>query len=365
MNATTSGPGYTLLLHGIDSLYCAYHLGLAGGGEFDFAALRQKQAELQQLKIREGAAITLGGVPFFLHPYGTKSGYPFRLTGEEFHVECGEFNNPSFYVQFLSQALWRESAHLLHEKFLAWARGVGLVSYRPELISRVDFSFDYHLPTMDFTEDHFVTRCKKDEKHRENRKAQTFTLGRGGPLRLRIYDKVAEIEQVSNKVWFFVLWGQDRDVWRIEWQVRKDLLRQFSISTFADLQKIAGDLLRYLAEEHTTLRVPNGDENRSRWPLHPLWIDLQGRIREFHQLGICRFDGKAAALEERMAHCVRSVYGYLKAVAAIACVQHRKRLIGEGEALAEVERRMRDLHDPLHWQVEVERRIKAVERGEW
>ncbi len=365
INANASGPGLSLLLHGIDSLYCAYYLGLAGGGEFDFAVLREKQAEVQQLKVREGAAITLGGVPFLLKPFGTSSGYPFKLTGEDFHIQCGEFNNPSFYVQFLSQALWRESAHLLHEKFLGWVQRVGLVVHRPERISRVDFSFDYNLPLLDFGEDDFVSRCQKDEKVRESRKVQTFTFGKGGPVRLVVYDKVAEIEQESNKVWFFVLWGQDQDVWRIEWQVRKDLLRQFSISTFADLQKIQGDLLRYLAEEHTTLRVPNGDDNRSGWPLHPLWMDMQGRIRELAHLGVCRYDGKAAALEERMVHCTRSIYGYLKRVAAIAAVQRRAQLIDEGEALAEVERRMWQLHDPLHWQVEVDRRIKEVERGLW
>ncbi len=36
-------------------------------------------------------------------------------------------------------------------------------------------------------------------------------------------------------------------MWRIEWQVRKALLRQFGICTFADLQKLQGDLLRYCA----------------------------------------------------------------------------------------------------------------------
>ena len=86
-----------------------------------------------------------------------------------------------------------------------------------------------------------------------------------------MYDKVAEVEQQSDKVWFFILWGQDRDVWRIEWQVRKAVLREFGIVTVEDLRKCQGDLLRYLCAEHTTLRVPTGDEDRSRWALHRLW----------------------------------------------------------------------------------------------
>src|SRR4051812_46390616 len=37
-----------------------------------------------------------------------------------------------------------------------------------------------------------------------------------------------------------------------KWQVRKAGLKRFGIATFADLADQAGDLLRYLAEEHDT-----------------------------------------------------------------------------------------------------------------
>jgi hypothetical protein len=358
------GEAYRLLLHGIDTLQCAYYLRQEQRGDLDFAHLLQSRESLRQLGTRAGEPITLGGVPFLLHPHGTSSGYPFLLISEDFRVECGEFNSPAFFVTFRSQALWRESAPFLHEKFLTWARAVGFVPVKPERLSRVDFAFDYSLPVVDFTEDHFVTRTNKDSQHRENGHVQTFTIGRDDIV-LRVYNKVAEVEEQSGKAWFFLLWGQDQDVWRIEWQVRKGVLRAFSICTFADLQKLQGDLLRYLCEEHTTLRVPDGDLNRSRWPVHPLWRDLQARVGELAHLGVCRLDGKACALEERLAQYARSVYGYLKAVAAVRCVQQGKALLSEQEALDQLARRMWALHDPLTWRVEVERRIAEVERGAW
>jgi hypothetical protein len=355
---------YTLLLHGIDTLHCAYYLRQGGPGAFDFGALRQTQEALRQGGSREGAPLTLGGVPFLLMPHGTKSGYPFLLTSEDFHIQCGEFNNPSFFVAFPSHALWRESAHLLHDKFLHWAASVGLVPHRPERLSRVDFAFDYDLPVMDFDLSHFVSRCNKDSQHRENGKVQTFTIGRGDLL-VRVYDKVAEVEQQSNKVWFFLLWGQDHDVWRIEWQVRKAVLRQFSICTVADLQKIQGDLLRYLGEEHTTLRLPTGDENRSRWPLHPLWLDVQARVRELAHLGVCRLDGKTASLAERQAYYAKIVYGYLKAVAAVYCVQHRRKTLSKDDALRYLRAGIEDRHDALAWEMDVDKRIAEIECGAW
>jgi hypothetical protein len=355
---------YALLLHGLDTVQCAYYLRQERCGGLDFGELLQTRESLRQLGQRQGEPITLGGVPFLLHSHGTGSGYPFLLTSEDHRVECGEFNSPSFFVTFRSQALWRESAYALHENFLAWAARVGFVAVRPESVSRVDFSFDYNLPTVDFTEDHFVSRTNKDSQHRENGRVQTFTFGRDNIV-LRVYDKVAEVEQQSDKVWFFTLWGQDRDVWRIEWQVRKDVLREFGIVTFEDLRKCQGDLLRYLCTDHTTLRVPEGDGNRSRWPLHPLWQDLQARIRELDQMGVCRFDGKSAALEERLAQYAKSVYGYLKAAAAVHCVQKRQPVISDAEALEQLQARMRLLHDPLHWRAAVERRMAEVERGAW
>lgn len=118
---------------------------------------------------------------------------------------------------------------------------------------------------MDFDEDNFDSLSNKDAKYRENGKPQNFQFGRDDIV-LRIYDKVAEIKQQSGKTWFYKLWWQDSGVWRIEWQIRKNILRRFGIRTFADLNDQQGDLLRYLAGEHTTLRVKSDDGTESRGP---------------------------------------------------------------------------------------------------
>ncbi len=80
--------GYALLLHGIDTLQCAYYLCQERAGEFDFGQLLQTRESLRQLGTRDGSPLSLGGVPFLLHPHGTRSGYSFLLTGEDFRIEC-------------------------------------------------------------------------------------------------------------------------------------------------------------------------------------------------------------------------------------------------------------------------------------
>lgn len=267
-----------LLLHGVDSLYCAYYCQPFRPNGIDFRHLTELKESIHQTKRKSPLPVILGNTEFFLQPYGTSSGYPLVVENGDFRIEMGEFNKPNFYVKYLSQALWRESAFLLHEKFLQWIFSIGYVQYHKESISRVDFSFDYNIPLIDFNEDSFISYSSKDSKHRENRKMQTITLGKGDIV-LRVYDKVAEIKQKSDKVWFYLLWKQDKNVWRIEWQVRKNELKKFGIVTFDDLKKNQGNLLYYLASEHDTLRVPSDDSNHSRWLLHPLWIDLQQKIK--------------------------------------------------------------------------------------
>lgn len=355
---------YKLLLHGIDTLQCAYFLKASPGQGLDFGRLAMEKEQLRQDKRRDPVAVTLGGVEFFLQPYGSSSGYPFVLTNEDFKIELGEFLNPSFFVTYRSQGLWRHSARGLHERFLKWVGGLGFVPQRVEAISRVDFSFDYAMSEIDFDQDSFVTWSHKDSRHRQNGTAQTFTFGKGEVV-LRVYDKGAEIRQESHKTWFYELWGQQDQVWRIEWQVRKSLLRSLGITAFEEFEAKKPVLLRFLAEEHDTLRCPTGDSNRSRWPLHPLWQDLQGRIADMGLGQSHSVNAREIVLQERMLRMAISIYGYLKRVAAISCVERGVPMLSCGDAYQHVEALIKKVHDPLSWEVEVKKRIKAIELGEW
>ena len=74
---------YRLLLHGIDTLQCAYYLYPAEHGKLDFANLRLLKEDLREAKVKESTKILLGNSTFLLHPFGTSFGYPF-LTPSRF-----------------------------------------------------------------------------------------------------------------------------------------------------------------------------------------------------------------------------------------------------------------------------------------
>jgi hypothetical protein len=299
-----------------------------------------------------------------LQPYGSSSGFPFVITNQDFTIAFGEFNNPSFFVKFRSLALWREGAMAMHRRFMQWTQELGLVPIKPESLSRVDFSFDYHLPHIDFDEDSFVSLASKDTQYRKDGRIQTFKLGESDIV-LRMYDKIAEIEEQSGKSWFFELWGISENVWRIEWQVRKTILKRFGIRTFTDLADGQGDVLRYLATEHSSLRNKSGDSNRSRWPLHPLWLDLQEQIQKLESLGVYREIDQQAILNERLMRMAISMYGYLKRIAAVHCLQTGQPMISNTEALQRFENLLASVHEPMTWQNDVSERIDSIRLGQW
>jgi hypothetical protein len=355
---------YQFLLHGHDTIQCAYYLRPEFESGIDFAWLATEKEKLRQHKSRDPKPVNLGGTSFLLYPYGSSSGFPFVMSNQDFKIEFGEFNNPSFFVTFPSEALWRESAEVLHSKFLDWANGLDFMAYKPESLSRVDFSFDYQIPEVDFDEDSFVSLLSKDSKHRENGKAQTFTFGKGDIV-LRVYHKIAEINQKSQKTWFYGLWGCDENVWRIEWQLRKNALREHGIRTFSQLKERQGALLSYLAEKHDSLRIPSTDNNRSRWPLHPIWIDLQNRIGEQNLGEIEKELDPTSTLEERRYRIAISVYGYLKRFAAIQCLLEKEPMFSTDETFADLKSFISKVDDPLTWESEVDKRATEMRLGKW
>jgi hypothetical protein len=355
---------HTLLLSGHDTIECAYYLAPEVGCLLDYEHLAAQKEALRLAKTRQPKLIKLGCEEFLLAGHGTGSGYPFLIENADFSVQFGEFNKPNFFVTFRSLALWHQSAQGLHRRFLAWAKSLGLYAYSPERLSRVDFSFDYHLLVIDFDEDSFVTSFAKDNQHRKNRKVQTFRFGEGD-LALRVYDKCAEIQESSAKTWFHDLWGRDSEVWRIEWQTRKEWLRRVGIKTFEDLKERQGDLLRLLVNDHTSLRIKSDDSNRSRWPLHPLWQDLQQHVAQMEGLGVVRELDLPALMDERLMRISISVYGYLKRIAAIKCLQGGMPAMSQEHAQRHLGTLLHRVHDQLTWETDVQRRMTEMRLGEW
>lgn len=353
---------YPLLLSGLDTLVVTYCLDtVAWSFKWDDLLYRRDAARQARKTLHE---IELGSERFALQTHGR---YPYAIILKNAHLEISlaERMQPCCQVRFLSEGLWTVGMDALEKRILTWLDSINALQTRSEGVSRADWAFDYALDTIDFDADSFVTRAAKDTTHRERGHAQTFTMGKGDIV-LRLYDKVAEIEQQSGKSWFHQLWGQKEDVWRIEFQLRKERLKEGGIRTLNDLRDYQNDLLRELAQNHTTLRVPTTDSNRSRWPLHPLWRQLLADIDRLTQTGLVRSYDEEQALEYRLRKQCQAMYGNLKSIAAVEAMLSDPCEPITLEALIE---RLPDLLELEHskhlWHADVERRMKAHGYREW
>jgi hypothetical protein len=105
-----------------------------------------------------------------------------------------------------------------------------------------------------------------------------FGSRNSGTIFARIYDKTIESTKSGTAYWKD-LWGDkydpDRNVTRVEFELHREVLRQFGISTPDEVLGAAGSLWHYLAHDWLTHRVPTDDETTSRWPLSEQWRAVQ------------------------------------------------------------------------------------------
>lgn len=354
---------FPCLLRGFDSLYISYYLDLASC-DIDFDDLEFRKQEAKADRGRDFAEVELGSERFALL-LGGRGKYRFVLANDFFEVRLSEGMQPSCYVQFFSKALWQLGLDALCRRLDRWFASLAIVKQRPEVIGRSDWAFDFHVDAPDFTIDHFVSRAAKDAMYREHGKEQTFNFGRGHVV-VRVYDKCAEIEQESGKSWFYELWGQRESVWRIEFQVRGERLKTAGIRSIDELRDLQNDLLRELASRHTTLRKPNGDGNRSRWPLHPLWRQLQAEIASLPQTGLVQAIDPKGTLRWRQEQQLRAIYGSLKGFGAVVqLLSGREDTIPLPELLKRLQKLLERDHCPQLWREDIQRRVTAHGLGRW
>lgn len=353
-----------LLLRGIDTLEVSHFVNV-GSSKLDFADLAAEQQRAKQSRKEGFVELSLGGEAFALRPYG-RFPYTYVLSNEDLEVRLAEHMKPACLVRFSSKALWTQGLDSLASRFDRWCQSLELAPARVEAVSRADWAFDYQVAAVDFAAEHFVSRATKDAQWREHMAVQTFQFGKG-QLVIRLYDKIAEITQQSEKAFFFDLWGCNAHVWRVEFQVRSERLREAGITTLDDLRTVQNDLLREIAENHTSLRLPTQDTNRARWPLHPLWKGLRADIETLPQTGLVRAYDPASTIEDRLYQQTKSVYGHLKGIAALLVAKREAKANPRlDQVLRLLERHLRKHHhqDDI-WDQDIEARLKGWRLGQW
>lgn len=148
-------------------------------------------------------------------------------------------------------------------------------------VSRIDLFVDFvSIEDMElWTRQAWVTRVGSIHQYAEDSRFTGWTVGNGGPVMMRLYDKNLQIEKVGAQ-YLRVLWDQanwkDGDpVWRLEFEFKRELLTKFGLGGFYGVMDQLNGLWAYAMGDWLRLCIPNPDDaTRSRWPVHPLWTAL-------------------------------------------------------------------------------------------
>ena len=230
------------------------------------------------------AEVTVDGVPFELR-LCTAYGYRYRLMNDDLVLMIAPNPRASMgcvRAQYSSALLWREGWRSATERGERLVRAMlhARAFTRPHGVARLDLCADFQgWQPIASDLDRFVTRANYRAVHKIGDALSGFTFGKGDAS-ARIYDKTLEIVQ-SGKEWMRAIWVQGEydcaaPVWRLEFQLRRPMLREMDLGCLSAASEGLARLWNYLTAKWLRLVVPGVCDRRELWDLDPVWDCLTG-----------------------------------------------------------------------------------------
>jgi hypothetical protein len=265
-----------VLAAGIDSLYVSVKGEVDAKGLDGLELLKVKGQETGQAQL----VFSADDRKAVVQPSGWGS-YRYWLRCGDFDVFLGRGQSlPAVYARIASEFIHEVGPlHALAD--LKSFVGTLLVSKVHETVcSRIDVYADFQgwVPRSD-DYDRFITRSRRNTchiaVHHDGRRFTGFTFGRDA-LVARLYDKTLEIAH-SGKGWMREVWTDRLDpsspVWRLEFQLRREVLAECSLTAPEDVLAHQQNLWAY-AMQWLSLREPTFGVTRTRWPVADVWSHL-------------------------------------------------------------------------------------------
>ena len=268
---------FKLLRFGIDSLYLSYQ-GVI------FLEISDRLAELKQLAQHSDAdqqalaQYAVAGHIFEVKDKGS-SVFPFVLEDGAFRISLSRprKSTPMAYVKISSRYLCSTTpkAAEIHLRIILSELGKLKDSAH---VSRIDLFADFVSDENmeSWKREAWVTRAKKITAYAMHEQFTGWTIGLGGIMACRLYNKLLEIAE-SGRTDLIPLWEAagrktDESVWRLEFQFRREILSQHDLINLDEVLDNLNGLWNYATTQWLRLTIPNKDDaTRSRWPVHPLW----------------------------------------------------------------------------------------------
>jgi hypothetical protein len=215
-------------------------------------------------------------------------GRRYKLTGGDYVLGLG--GSPRWlpaYVQLYSAHVHAHGPERASELFGELLAADVFASPFELLVSRVDIYADSQGWRLDLEDvRRFVSRARsRQAKPVAEHWADAWTFGREwsgfrfgrDALLVRVYDKTREIKgkPVVGLPERWGEWDDSQPVWRVEFQYRRDALRRWRVARVDEVLATLQDLWEYGTKEWMTLRLPTANRQPTRWPVDPVWRELQ------------------------------------------------------------------------------------------
>lgn len=322
--------GFRLLRLGVDSLYLSYS-GDLHPESLDALNKLKAYAQSDHPEEQAKAQWPVGSHFFRVHDKGAKL-FPFILDDNSYRIQISKPGKklPMAYVKVSAQCLAHKGPHSVLEELHTILSEFGLVG--STLVSRIDLAADFITPVVMDSWDRsaWVTRASDIHSYSSDQKFTGWTVGLGGQIGCRLYDKMREVIY-SGKVWNFDLWAAHgwtpgEEVWRLEFQFEREFLKSRQLSSLESVLERLDGLWGYATSGWLRLTVPSEtDTTRSRWPLHPLWVALSMvKWKSAHSVLLDKYSNARTPSELRL---LSIVLGALVSYMAIHQIEDRNEAI--------------------------------------
>ena len=183
---------------------------------------------------------------------------------------------PMAYVKVSSGYLAHVGAMAAEKALYALLVELGAITETAN-VSRIDLFVDFVTSeNIEWDRRAWVTRAASINSYSVNETFSGWAIGQGGDMSARLYNKILEIQKSGKDylldLWAAVGWNPGDPVWRLEFQIKREILTQKGLPKLAQTLSNLNGLWSYATTEWLRLTLPSeDDQTRSRWPVHPLW----------------------------------------------------------------------------------------------
>lgn len=279
-NSNTAPPeGFRLLRLAVDSLYLSYSGELLPSSLDALSRLKvMAQSDLPQQQAK--AQYPVGGHIFEVKDKGAGL-FPFVLEDNAYRIQFSRQSKtlPMAYVKVSAHYLAHKGPQAVQDELRELLAEFGTLG--ANTVSRIDLAADFTSSVVmdSWHRSAWVTRATEIHSYAKDQRFTGWTIGLGGHVACRLYDKVAEVVH-SGKDWNYNLWLAEgwkpgQDVWRLEFQFKREFLKGRQLGNLDSVLDHLNGLWSYATTEWLRLTAPNkADATRTRWPTHGLWVAL-------------------------------------------------------------------------------------------